>query len=120
MVVFIVAPFILCPAGDLCNKSAERGVAIVGVQDQWTRDTALGQNGLTDKGGRQFRTFALMDFPAHNFPAEDVHPSHGLKANHCRAADQIEVEEHARDRSGHLGDIPRPDLAGRTGFVACG
>jgi hypothetical protein len=79
----------------------------VGVQDQWMRDTALGQNGLTDKGGRQFRAFALMDFPAHNFPAEDVH-------------DQIEVEEHARDRSGHPGEIPRPDLAGRTGFVACG
>lgn len=68
------------------------GAAVVSVQNQGSRETALGQHRLPDQDGGQFRTFAFMDFPAHDFAAEDVR-------------DQLEIEEHARDRPGHPGDI---------------
>ncbi len=43
---------------------------------------------------------------------------HDLHANHCRAADKIEIEEGACNRAGQPGDIPRPDLAGGLRFEA--
>ena len=46
-----------------------------------------------------------MDFPAHDFAAEDVH-------------DQVEIEEHPRDGPGQPCNVPGPDLAGRTRLVA--
>ena len=45
----------------------------VGVQNRWPRDTALGQHRLPDQDGRQVCTFALMNFPADDFLATDVH-----------------------------------------------
>ena len=52
----------------------ERGAAIVGVQNQWPRDAALGQHCLPDQDGRQACIFTLMNFPAHDLAAEDVDP----------------------------------------------
>ena len=48
-----------------------------------------------------------MYFPAHNLAAEDVN-------------DQVEIEEHASDRSRHPGNVPGPDLTGRASLIACG
>ena len=89
------------------HRRAFHGAAIVGVQNKRARDAALGQHSPSDQDGRQFRAFALMNFPAHDFPAEDIHY-------------QIEVKEHARDWTRHPGYVPCPDLAGRTGLIAGG
>ena len=43
----------------------------------------------------EIRTLALLDFPAHDLAAENIH-------------DQIKVEEHARDRPWHSGDMVIP------------
>ena len=69
--------------------------------------TALCQHGLPDQNGSHIRTFTLMDLPTNNFAAEDVH-------------DQIQIKEHACDRPRHPGNVPSPDLTGRTGLIACG
>ena len=96
-VTFIVAPSLGCPGSRIG----------VGVQDQWPRDASLCPDRLLDQCRCQVRTFALMNLPADDFPAEDVY-------------DQIKAEEHARDRPGHPRDVPGPDLAGHHGSGAGG
>jgi len=91
-VTFNVAPFIGLPLS-ACRTS---GRAIQPSAD-----------GLPDQDGRQFGAFALMRFPAHDFPAEDVHH-------------QTELKEHARYRPRQPDDVPGPDLAGPAGLVVAG
>jgi len=47
--------------------------AIVGVQNKRLHKTTLRQHRLPDQVGRQVRTFALMNFPANNLAAKDIH-----------------------------------------------
>ena len=54
-----------------------------------------------------------LHFRAHEPPSrrscgDRYPPSRGLQTNHCQAADQIEVEEHACHWPGHPGDVPGP------------
>src|SRR5215213_296602 len=81
--------------------------AIVGVQDERAREAALGPDRLADEIGGQLGALALVDLPAHDLAAEDIE-------------DQVEVEEHAPDWTGHPGDVPAPDFAGAAGTVARG
>jgi hypothetical protein len=65
------------------------------LQNQGAQVTALGQHCLPDHNGCQVRTFALMDLPADNLGAEDVH-------------DQVQIKEQARDRPRDPGNVPGP------------
>ena len=70
MVVFIVAPFMRCPAAHACM--CERGAAVVRVQNQRPQRAAFGQHRLPDQNGRQVCALTFMDLPANDLPAEDV------------------------------------------------
>jgi hypothetical protein len=54
----------------------ERGATIVGVQNERLHKASLGQHRPPDQDGRQRQvcTFALMNFPADDFAATDIHP----------------------------------------------
>ncbi len=52
-------PFHPLPSSDFLANH-ERGAAVVGVQNQWARDAALGQDRLPDEDGCQIRPFALV------------------------------------------------------------
>ncbi len=55
------------------------GPSIVGMQKMRVRKPAFGQYTRPGHDARQFRALAHMNFPAHDFPAEEIH-------------DQMEVE----------------------------
>jgi hypothetical protein len=75
------------------------------MQYQRVQHAYIGEHRAPDQGRRQLCAFAFMNFPSHDFPAEDID-------------NQTEVEEHACDGPRHPGYIPGPDLAGPTGLLA--
>src|SRR3954454_11620145 len=79
--------------------------AIVGMQHERADEAALGPDRLAHEIGGVLSAFARVNLPGHDLSAEDVE-------------DQVQVEEHAPDWTGHPGDVPAPDLAGAAGAVA--
>src|SRR4051794_23343238 len=89
-VAFMVAPFIGLPLSACSTRGRVR---------QPSAQTAL----LTRSAACS--ALSRVDLPGNDLAAEDVE-------------DQVEVEEHAPDWTGHPGDVPAPNLAGAAGAVA--
>src|SRR5512134_3633585 len=79
--------------------------SVIGMEHERARETAFGPEAHDDR--RVLRAFAVIDLPADDLAAEDVHH-------------EVEIEEHAGDRPGQPGDVPGPDLTGPGGAIARG
>ena len=74
------------------------------MQDETLLSDTFCQTALVNELSGMGGGFIVMDFPANDLAAEDIH-------------DQVQAEEPAHHRTGQEGYIPGPNLIGRSGTI---